>query len=68
MLKEDDISSEDECKQLGLVRQKPVVPTAPLRVTVQIRHDKEKFAALLDTGTSRSIVNKSFVLASAKHK
>ena len=41
--------------------------TAPVRVTVRLRHDKEHFAALLDTGASKRIVNKSFVLASAKH-
>ena len=41
--------------------------TAPLRITVQICHDKDHFAALVDTGASRSIVNKSFVTASAKH-
>lgn len=45
----------------------PIVPTAPLRTTAQIRHDKETFAALLGTGASGSIVNKSFVLASTKH-
>ncbi|GMF30838.1 unnamed protein product [Phytophthora fragariaefolia] len=56
-------SEDDELKFFGLVEKKPRPTGAPLRITVKLRRSGTKVEVLLDSGASKSIINRKTLAA-----
>ncbi|OWZ03089.1 Pol Polyprotein [Phytophthora megakarya] len=64
---DSDGSSDEEMKFVDLVKkEKKSFKSAPLRITVRLRRGGKTFEALLDSGASKSIINKETLASNVK--